>query len=500
MSIETVTRAAATSIIVAVLLFGAHDAVAKTFRADRVAGTYIDFAHQHTSFASRPFILIADYTDPHTSERTLAHSYVRFDLDAIERRSSSDVVRARLYFRILSHMGTDHGRLRIAPAAHPWSDGTDVTWAHQPASVVGHDVISAPLTFDSGWHFVDITPLIKEWLDGHVNLSNGLSLGRRDAGWLIAIDDNTTPAYITVEYSNTLPLGRFLGDIMDIVPGVGSVEDATGDDDADESSDASDDGVAPEEDSALTEEEESDSSSDDTDDESSTASDNVDSADETASTVQLVPLSPMDGEHINSVTPTFRWQAAGTEHLDKVVLAMKNMTGVVFFDTEVDKEADRYTLSRALLTPGRWYRWYLVGYRDGEQVLQTEEHAFIIEESGSSTENEQNVTHSNGGSDASASNDVSTRSSSEDSAVHTAPTSAVTDTQQNTSQGAQSSSVQNSRLLVVYRLVVVALLALIAALLWYITTVRHRTSQGKKAKRSRSHKERKVSDEDDADK
>ena len=481
MSGKTIMRCG-TIVLVAALLFNAHTAAAQEFHANRTAGVYVDFEHISTNFSARPYLLVGEYTEPHTSQRTLTQSFIKFDLSGLPHRTSADVAQARLYYRVLAHMGDDHGRLRIFPVARSWNDERAVTWGHAPGLLdTGYDVVSPRITFTPGWHSVDVTSLVKAWLDGHIDLRNGIVLTRYERGWLLTIDDRTYPVYLAVRYREREipPLRSILGSVMQIAPFGGTAEESSGE--ADDSGEA-----APAEEEASPAEEESSEA-------------HTDSGE--TSSIALTQIAPRDGATIHDEHPTFRWQLHGAvDGVDKVVLALKNMPGVVFFDTEVARDTEQYTVSEMTLTPGRWYRWYLVGYKDDEEVLRTPEHAFIVEPEEEGLTNERGAAEEAAEDSATGSTITSTQSATSQAPVTSE--AAVPATERTVPPADRSATQGAFGPLVAYRWVVVILLLVIVLLLWYILTMQRRAMRraAKRAqtRQSRQNKRRKThADESD---
>ncbi|GEM_PF-6432941 len=279
---------------------------------------YIDFAYQHTNLNSRPYLLVADYTNPSTSRRTLAGAYIKFE--NIPHHSGQELVKAEWHFRVISHLGNNEARLRIRPAAHSWN-ATEVTWARQPASLfdTAHSVLADVDLSTGDWKTVDITPLVRGWLDGSLDPDKGMSVFRYNTGWLMAIGRRGSPSYLTVEYRDNIGEGG--GDEM------GHTDD-------------SDDGV-------------------------------------TERTEVLHLIFPGDGEKITDQTPTFVWSERNHSYdLSKLVLVLKKENGDRVFDAEVDLNGTSYTSDRRL-SPGK-YQWYLKGYWNGEEVYKTDRNKFEI--------------------------------------------------------------------------------------------------------------------------
>ncbi len=392
---------------------------ASRYTVQKKEDIYANFSnHRDTNFSSRPYLMVGDYTYPATMERTITGSYIKFE--TIPHRAQQELVKAEWHFRMLTHLGDDDATLGINQAAHSWRED-NVTGNHHPSSLSGGEYfVEANIDASStGWKTVDITPIVRGWLDGSIDPDKGISVQRRNTGWLIVIDRRNHPSYLTVEYRDNIGEGGG----SEMGPSSDSSSDSS-DDDGDEV----DEGVA-----------------------------------ERTEVLRLI--FPADGEKITDQTPTFVWSERNRSYdLSKLVLVLKKENGDRVFDTEVDLNGTSYTSSRQL-PPGK-YKWYIKGYWNDEEVFKTDRNEFEI------TAEEEGLTDERGAVEEETNADSSETDNSTTGAttIPTIPTEETGNQTTPTTNASETTTDGNKKndLSSIYKWLVIALLAIIAGLLGWM--------------------------------
>ncbi len=306
-------------IIILVLISIADKSEATTFIVHPKEDVYTDFQHQHDNFNSRPYLLVSDYEDG------LACSYIKFQ--HIPRPEHQRFKKAEWHFDILTSTGESPTQWRIGPAAHNWDEET-VTWAHPPSLLpdTTHTLNFVSIDITPGWKTLDISPLVKGWINNEIDPEKGMDIcsARTGSGSLATISNESHPYYLTVEYEESV--------------GEGGGEELIEPADSDEEESSSESG---------------------------------------ASSDPLQLVFPAAGDVISDTTPTFKWKIKdGHYDIGKMVLVVRDKNNHKVIEREVETDATNYTASEKLAS-GK-YKWYIKIYWNDELVFKTPKTEFTI--------------------------------------------------------------------------------------------------------------------------